>query len=121
MALELVRERGLVSAARARARQRLVFAQRMLTIHLHYHKSKPESAVEKHVDHLSHHLRWSGPFASEVVRRSQGKRCMVRDSGALRPTDEGRAMAQAEIGRPRLGVRPVPEGRCAGPGWEGVG
>jgi manganese/zinc/iron transport system permease protein len=98
LAVVLAPERGLISAARRRARQRWQFAQMMLTIHLHHHEDKPESAIENRVDHLSYHLRWSPEFALEVVRRAQARGWIEREDGTLHLTEKGRGQAQLEVG-----------------------
>jgi manganese/zinc/iron transport system permease protein len=76
----LAPERGLISMARRRARQRLEFAQTMLAIHLLHHENLPEAATESRVDHLHEELRWRPDFATRVVGR--------RGAGGHRPAPE---------------------------------
>ena len=87
--------RGLVAAARRRARQRLEFAQTMLAIHLANHEGKPESVEESRIDHLDRHLRWEPEFArgscgSPSAVASCGRRgrssCSPRLGASSQPT-----------------------------------
>ena len=93
LAWTLAPGRGLVAAARRRARQRLEFAQTMLAIHLANHEGRPEAAVESRVAHLGEHLRWDGDFASRVVRGAERR-------GPRRPQ---RRSARADRARARAG------------------
>ena len=93
----LAPERGLVAAARRRARQRLEFAQTMLAIHLANHEGRPEAAVESRVAHLGEHLRWDGDFASRVVRGAERRGLVVRNAEALALTERGRALAEEAV------------------------
>lgn len=97
LAVVFAPERGLISAARRRARQRWEFAQLMLAIHLLNHEDKPESAEENRVEHLSHHLRWDPDFAMRVVRLAQAREWIERQNGTLYLTDQGRSHARAQL------------------------
>ena len=91
--------RGLVAAARRRARQRLEFAQAMLAIHLANHEGRPEAAVENRVAHLGEHLRWDREFADRVVRGAERRGLVVRSADALALTESGRALAHDAVTR----------------------
>jgi len=97
LAWTLAPGRGLVAAARRRARQRLEFAQTMLAIHLANHEGRPEAAVESRVAHLGEHLRWDGDFASRVVRGAERRGLVVRNAEALALTERGRALAEEAV------------------------
>lgn len=91
--------RGLVAAARRRARQRLEFAQTMLTIHLANHEGRPEAAEESRIDHLDRHLRWEPDFAQRIVRLAE-RRGLVRSHGrVLELTQAGRELAADAVAR----------------------
>jgi manganese/zinc/iron transport system permease protein len=89
--------RGLVSAARRRARQRVEFAQTMLAIHLANHERGAEAAVENRVEHLGEHLRWSPDFAGRVVHGAERRGLVVRSDGSLLLTERGRAVARDAV------------------------
>ena len=85
--------RGLVAAARLRARQRWRFAETMLAIHLLNHEGSIEAAEENREDRVERHLNWEHHFADRVVRAAQREGLVVRRDGLLRLTDRGRAVA----------------------------
>jgi len=89
--------RGLVAAARRRARQRLEFAQTMLAIHLANHEGRPEAEVENRVAHLGEHLRWEPAFAGRIVRSAARRGLVEEEAGELRLTTRGRAVAEEAV------------------------
>src|SRR3712207_5643620 len=89
----LAPERGLVAAARRRARQRLDFAQAMLAIHLANHEGRPEAAEESRVDHLHRHLRWNAEFQERIVRLAERRGLVQRAGVQLELTQAGRELA----------------------------
>jgi manganese/zinc/iron transport system permease protein len=89
--------RGLVAAARRRARQRLEFAQTMLTIHLANHEGRPEAAAESRVEHLGAHLRWDAESAQRVVRSAERRGLVEEHDGSLLLTERGRAVAREAL------------------------
>lgn len=91
--------RGVVAAARRRARQRWEFPQTMLAIHLLNHEGLPEAAVENRIDHLDAHLGWEPAFAHEVVERAERRGLVLSDGAALELTDRGRAGARSALAR----------------------
>jgi manganese/zinc/iron transport system permease protein len=97
LAFLLAPGRGVVAAARRRARQRWAFAQTMLAIHLFNHEGGPEAAEECRVEHLDEHLRWRPEFAREVVTRAVRRGIVREQAGALALTDRGRGVAQAAL------------------------
>jgi manganese/zinc/iron transport system permease protein len=90
-------ERGLVAAARRRARQRLEFAQTMLAIHLANHEGRPEAAEESRVDHLERHLRWPPDFQDRIVRLAERRGLVRREGVQLELTQAGRDLAAAAL------------------------
>ena len=91
--------RGLLAAVRRRARQKLEFAQTMLTIHLANHEGKPEAAEESRIEHLDRHLRWAPDFAQRIVRLAE-RRGLVRTTGQqLELTQAGRELAADALAR----------------------
>jgi manganese/zinc/iron transport system permease protein len=91
-------ERGLVARLRRQSRQRLDFAQIMLTAHLLNHENTPQAAIESRVDHLSEHLRWEPAFAQQVVRRAEQRGLVERHNGYMSLTAQGRVVAQEAVG-----------------------
>jgi len=89
----LAPQRGLVSLARRRARQRWEFAQGALAIHLLQHEHGPDAATESEIEHLNRHLRWDADFATKVVRQARRRGLVVQQDGMLALTDRGRAVA----------------------------
>jgi manganese/zinc/iron transport system permease protein len=99
LALLLAPGRGLLVAARRRARQRWDFAVAMLAIHLAQHEGQPDEHVECRVDHLHDHLRWAPGFASRVVRLALQRYLVTERDGLLGLTEEGREVARAAMVR----------------------
>ena len=91
--------RGLLAAARRRARQKLEFAQTMLTIHLANHEGKPEAEVESRIDHLHGHLRWAPDFAQRIVRLAERRGLVRADGEQLELTQAGRELAADALAR----------------------
>ncbi len=87
----LAPSRGLVAAARRRARQRLEFAQAMLAIHLANHEGRPEAFEESRA-------RPSRPAPALVARVLAPDRRPRRAAG---PRARGRRQARADAGGPR--------------------
>jgi manganese/zinc/iron transport system permease protein len=95
LALLLAPERGIISVARRRERQRWEFARFMLAIHLLQHEDTPDSERESHELHLGEHLRWQPAFARRVVREAEQERLLRRhDDGRLLLTQHGRETAR---------------------------
>jgi len=91
--------RGLVAAARRRARQKLEFAQTMLAIHLANHEGRPEAVEESRVDHLDRHLRWDADFALRIVRLAERRGLVASDGLRLSLTQAGRELAADALAR----------------------
>jgi manganese/zinc/iron transport system permease protein len=87
-------EKGLVSAARRRTRQKWEFAQTMLTIHLFNHENTSEVLQESRFEHLRDHLRWTNDFSAVVVKRAVDSRLILYQNGILALTENGRDRAQ---------------------------
>ncbi len=97
LALLFAPRRGVVAAARRRARQRWEFAQAMLTIHLLHHEGLPEAATENRVEHLREGLHWEPKFTTQVVRQAERRGLLARRDGLLFLTDRGRDAARRAI------------------------
>lgn len=89
--------RGLVAAARRRARQRQRFAWTMLAIHLLQHEGRPGEEDESRVDSLHRHLRWPPAKVERVVREAEHERLLERRGAALALTEAGRDLARRGI------------------------
>ncbi len=87
-------ERGLLALALRRTRQRWMFAQQMLTVHLLHHEGTPAAADETRPEWLHRHLRWQPAFVAAVVRRAEQGGLVKRQGGLLLLTENGRQMAQ---------------------------
>lgn len=98
----LAPERGLMALARRRARQKIEFAVRMLTIHLHHHEGSPDAEEECRESHLHEHLRWTPEHARRVVQAAERDDFIRRTPGGLLElTTAGRVTARRAL---------VPEG-----------
>jgi manganese/zinc/iron transport system permease protein len=89
--------RGLISVARRRLRQRWEFAQAMLAIHLFQHEGQPEAEVECRTDHLQIHLKWAPRFAARVLRQAQEGQLVQIHGERLKLTPAGRELAKQAI------------------------
>ncbi|MEM7274212.1 MAG: metal ABC transporter permease [Actinomycetota bacterium] len=99
LALLFAPTRGTVSIVRRRRRQRWVFAQTMLAIHLLHHEGTPEAEIESRVDHLWESLRWEPGVAERVIRHAEQHGVVRRSAGMLSLTSEGRGLAQEALSR----------------------
>lgn len=88
--------RGVIPAARRRARQKRDFAELMLLIHLENHEGSPAEADECRAAHLEEHLKWPAPFAREVVERARKRGLLREEQGTLRLTQSGRDAARGQ-------------------------
>jgi manganese/zinc/iron transport system permease protein len=89
--------RGLVAAARRRARQSQRFAWMMLAIHLFQHEGRPGEEDEVRVDSLHRHLRWHPAKVGRVVREAERERLIERRGPVLGLTEAGRELARLGI------------------------
>ncbi|MDX1531143.1 MAG: metal ABC transporter permease, partial [Rhodothermales bacterium] len=87
-------ERGLVAKARRRRRQRRLFAERMLAVHLLHHAGSPQEARESRERHLQEHLGWAPDFAKLAVEAALKDGYVRRSDGRLMLTEPGRRFAQ---------------------------
>jgi manganese/zinc/iron transport system permease protein len=92
-------ERGLVAVARRRSRQRIEFAQTMLTIHLLNHEFSPEALEENRFDGLDRHLHWNSDFTNRIVRLAERNDLIERRDELLVLTPTGRARAASAMVR----------------------
>lgn len=91
-------ERGIVAMQRRRRRQRVEFAVRMLTIHLHHHEGSPEAEEECRESHLHEHLRWTPERARRIVNVAERDELVRRTpAGLLELTPAGRATARRAL------------------------
>ena len=93
----LAPNRGIVAVALKRRQQRLIFAAKMLTIHLANHESTPEEDRENSIEHLEDHLAWDASFASRIVRFSTQKELIRQNGSRMSLTPAGRALANEAI------------------------
>ena len=93
LAFLLAPGRGVVAAARRRARQRIRFAETMLAIHLMNHERRPDAETENRPEHLRDHLRWEPAFADTIVRSARRNGFVAQRDGLLELTQTGRALA----------------------------
>lgn len=90
----LAPERGLLAMALRRARQRWVFAEQMLALHLLNHENTAAAETECDAEHLGEHLRWRPDFTAAVVQRAARNGAIQHQGRLLTLTEHGRAMAQ---------------------------
>jgi manganese/zinc/iron transport system permease protein len=93
----LAPERGLLALVLRRSRQRMQFAQTMLTIHLLNHEGHPEAEAESRVDEIDRHLRWGPAFTGQVVQQAERHGLVVRQNSCLTLTERGRELARETI------------------------
>ncbi|CAN5706836.1 metal ABC transporter permease [soil metagenome] len=93
----LAPQRGLVAKFLRRERQRVDFAQTMLTIHVLNHEGTAEAMLENRVEGLEEHLRWEPGFTGRVVSVAKQHGLVEETAGLLRLTEEGRERAKAAI------------------------
>lgn len=86
-------QRGMIALAHRRQRQKWIFAQVALTIHLLNHEGSPEASEECRVEHLIYHLKWTADFAKQVVGRAAQNHFILRQNGHLMLTPQGRDLA----------------------------
>lgn len=97
LAFLLAPRRGLLAITRRRYRQRWVFAEKMLVIHLLQHEDSAEHLQECHTDHLQEHFSWTSAFAKRVVDRALSKGRIEETNGQLLLTGSGRQLAQTTL------------------------
>lgn len=93
----LAPERGLLAQAQRRARQRLEFAQIMLTMHLSNHEGLPEAQQENLAGALHTHLRWTPAFTAQIVHLAEQRGLVQEAQGLLTLTPTGRELAQQQM------------------------
>jgi manganese/zinc/iron transport system permease protein len=91
--------RGLVAIVSRRRRQRLEFAQTMLTVHLYNHEGLPEALRENTVAHLHERLKWEPSFAERAVEAAERRGLVTRLGGFLHLADKGRSVAKEAMVR----------------------
>lgn len=93
-------ERGVISQARRRERQRWEFARLMLAIHLLHHEGTADAELESREEHLGEHLRWNPSFSRRVVEEAQARGMVEREpDGRLLLTRAGRDAARIGMQR----------------------
>ncbi len=85
--------RGLVAQLLTRLAQRRRFFETMLTIHLLQHEGTPQEPDESEVAGLHRHLHWLPADVLSVVKRAERNGLVTDQSGRLKLTHEGRAVA----------------------------
>jgi len=92
-------QHGVVAQASRRSRQRRQFATEMLVVHLAHHEGTDAQVFENEVGHLQTELRWSAPFATQVVERARRVGLIDMRGEHLHLTDQGRQAAQQATAR----------------------
>ena len=87
-------QRGVVARTRLRERQKVDFAQTMLTIHLLNHEGTTAAFEESKLDGLEEHLRWQESFMERVVGAAKRRGLVTEQGGMLFLTDRGRSRAR---------------------------
>jgi manganese/zinc/iron transport system permease protein len=90
-------ERGWIAQARRRQDQRIEFALTMLTMHIAHHTATHEAEQENQVTRLDEHLKWSPPFAMEIVRIAERNGLIRQQNGLLTLTENGVKRSQQEF------------------------
>jgi manganese/zinc/iron transport system permease protein len=87
-------ERGFVSQARRRPRQRAEFMRKMLVIHVNNHEGTPAWREECALATLHEHMNWTPQMAWRVATDAERRgEVRVVEGGLLALTESGRAMA----------------------------
>lgn len=89
--------KGLVSLARRRRRQKIQFALEMLLVHILNHQGKPEAQRECHVGHLSEHLYWDKDLSRQVLKQGEREDYLQRQDDYLFLTPEGQDIAEKSM------------------------
>jgi Mn-dependent DtxR family transcriptional regulator len=71
----------------------------MLVVHLAHHEGTDTQALENDVGHLQTELRWSAPFATQVVERARRVGLIDMRGKQLHLTEQGRQLAQQATAR----------------------
>jgi manganese/zinc/iron transport system permease protein len=87
-------QRGIVSKARQRKRQRVQFSAEALIVHLLNHEGQADESMESALTHMRDHMRWSDRFAQHVARQAVTNEWVVRQNGRLELTPYGRETAR---------------------------
>lgn len=90
-------ERGLLSAARRRERQKWEFAVTMLVIHLFNHENTPHALEESRFVHLREHMRWDQIFANQIVKRAIEDELILHEEEQMLLTETGRVRAKEAL------------------------
>ena len=89
--------RGLIAVIYRQRLQKLLFASKMLTIHLANHEGSPDEVTESEVNHLEDHLTWTASFSTRVVRFSSQRGFISRQGERLYLTKAGRQFANEAV------------------------
>jgi manganese/zinc/iron transport system permease protein len=85
--------RGLLAKFLLRRRQRWIFAEQMLVVHLHSHEGHADQGIESAAATVHEHLHWDTNFAREIVRRARQRGWIEQIGDALALTERGRQAA----------------------------
>lgn len=77
--------RGLLSAIRRRARQKMEYRERIVLIHLRHHEGSGDEAEELGVGSIHRHLGWPRELAGSVLRRLEAERKIRIEDGVVKP------------------------------------
>lgn len=92
-------ERGVLAVARRRARQRRVFTETLLAMHLQTHEGRPEAVEECRPATLHRHLSWPRARIDATVSRMLRRGLVEEAGGLLRLTEAGRRLAADALRR----------------------
>ena len=79
--------RGLLSAVRRRARQKMEYRERIVLIHLRHHEGSGDEAEELGVGSIHRHLGWPRELAGSVLRRLEAEGRIRIEDGVVKPAD----------------------------------
>lgn len=90
-------ERGLVVRVHRRGRQKLEFAQTMLTIHILNHQGTAAAVSENRVIGLDEHLHWDADFTARIIELAQRHGLVIETGGILTVTPAGQQRAESAL------------------------
>lgn len=88
---------GMIALMYRKRKQGIVFAARILPVHLSHHEGKPESEEENRYHNLDKHLHWNKERIKKIVTYAQDRKLIHIEDEMLLLTDSGREQAQTSI------------------------
>jgi len=93
LSLVFAPHQGLLAKFLLKKKQKTIFAQHMLIVHLLDHEGKPEEEEENRRSTIYKHLRWSEEFAKKIVSKSLNEGFAIVSGDKLVLTIQGRQAA----------------------------